>query len=62
MAGTDDMIECLVKSAYPLDETGRNQHTMREALRALVRLAQAEQMLAMRASIDALIYPHSTKH
>ena len=48
---TESLIEQMVQATYGDDASGREKHAFRESLRALVRLAKAEQMLDMR--IDA---------
>ena len=48
---TETLIEQLLQATYGDDVSGREKHAFRESLRALVRLAKAEQMLDLR--IDA---------
>jgi hypothetical protein len=48
---TDTLIEQMVDATYGDEVSAREKHAFRESLRALVRLAKAEQMLDMR--VDA---------
>ena len=50
----DAVIESLVDSQSSATATMRQKHVLRESLRALARLAQAEQMRDMRASVRRL--------
>jgi hypothetical protein len=48
---TETLIEQMILATYGDQGSPREKHALRESLRALVRLAKAEQMLDMR--IDA---------
>lgn len=51
---TDVLIEDLITATYGSNISERKKHVFREALRGLVRLANAEQMLAMKNNIKQL--------
>jgi hypothetical protein len=48
---TETLIDQLIQATYGDEASAREKHAFKESLRALVRLAKAEQMLDMR--IDA---------
>jgi hypothetical protein len=47
MRTSDEMIEAMVVAINPGDDQEHGRHITREALRSIVRLAQAEQRVAM---------------
>lgn len=50
---TETLIEDLVTATYGDNVSAREKHAFGEALRGLVRLAKAEQMLEMRTDIKS---------
>ena len=53
----DTVIEHLIAATLGTDAGIREQHAMRESLRGLVRLAQAEQMREIRSNVVKLTAP-----
>jgi hypothetical protein len=51
---TDQLIEELISASHGDNISAREKHAFREALRGLVRLAKAEQILAMKTDIKKL--------
>ncbi|HYD95523.1 MAG TPA: hypothetical protein VEC01_09365 [Noviherbaspirillum sp.] len=61
---TDDVIENLITATMGDGATARERHIFRENLRSLVRLAKAEQVLEIKASVKRLsgvIEAHSAR-
>lgn len=51
---TDDVIENLIVATLGEQASARQRHLYRESLRSLVRLAKAEQVVEMKASVKRL--------
>lgn len=54
-AGTDELMEDFVHASARSGNSPRELYFMRETLHSLVRLAQSEQMLEIRRSVDKLV-------
>ncbi len=53
--GTDELMEDFVHASARSGNSPRELYFMRETLHSLVRLAQSEQMLDIRRSVDKLV-------
>ena len=53
--GTDELMEDFVHSSARSGNSPRELYLMRETMHSLVRLAQSEQMLEIRRSVDKLL-------
>ncbi len=53
--GTDELMEDLVHSSARSGNSPRELYLMRETMHSLMRLAQSEQMLEIRRSVDRLV-------
>lgn len=51
-SATDDIIESLMLATYGAVLDARRRHVFEQALRGLVRLARAEQLLELRMDVD----------
>lgn len=60
---SDQLIEELLTTTYDGSHSTRQKHVLREALRSLVRLAKAEQMLEIRTDVKKITQlPDDTVH
>ena len=53
--GTDELMEDFVLASARSGDSPRELYLMRETLHSLMRLAQSEQMLEIRRSVDRLV-------
>lgn len=61
-AHTEDVIEAMVASLCAPSDSARNRQICREALRALVRLGQAEQLMSMQIDFQCLTRGPTLRH
>jgi len=60
---SEQLIEELLTTTYDGSHSTRQKHVLREALRSLVRLAKAEQMLEIRTDVKKITQlPDDTVH
>lgn len=62
MNGTDQVIEAMLIATYPNETSERNKNIYREALRGLVRLAKAEQLLQMNVDMERVTSGQVLRH
>lgn len=53
--GTDELMEDFVNASARSGNSPREMYLMRETMHSLMRLAQSEQMLEIRRSVDKLV-------